>query len=63
MLALSDVSVPTRKQPDTPETNTPADLIGLGQRLCNPVSVFWQQIGVSLRDVALALVRQLHLTL
>lgn len=63
MLALPNVSVPPREQPGTPEPNTLADLIGLGQRFCNSVSVLRQQIGMSLRNVVFPLVRRLYLTL
>jgi len=63
VLALPHVSVPPGERLRVSKPSTPPDLIGLGQRLRDPVPVLGQQVRMPLRDVALTLVRQLYRTL
>jgi hypothetical protein len=62
VLALPQVSVPSRKKPGTAEPNARPDLIRVGQGFCDPIPMLWQQIGMSLGNVTLTLLRQVNLT-
>jgi hypothetical protein len=62
VLALPQVSVPSRKKPGTAEPNARPDLIRVGQGFCDPMPLLWQQIWMSLGNVTLTLLRQVNLT-
>ena len=51
VLALPQVSVPSRKKPGAAKPNALPDLIRVGQGFCDSMSMLWQQIGMSLGNV------------
>lgn len=63
VLSRANISVPSREQPDAPEPSAPAHLIGLREGLGDPATMLWKQVRMSLRDVALTLLRELDVAL
>jgi hypothetical protein len=62
VLAMAKISVLPGEQFGATEPNTPADLIGLGEGVCDPGSVLRKQIGMTLRDVPRPFLGHLNLT-
>jgi hypothetical protein len=62
VLALPQVSVPSRKKPGAAKPNARPDLIRVGQGFCDSLPMLWQQIGMSLGNVTRTLRRQVDLT-
>jgi hypothetical protein len=61
MFALPQVSIPPRKQLGAAEPDALADLIRIGQGLCDPLPVLRQQIWMAFGNVTLPLLCQVDI--